>query len=140
MVISYKIAQYSVLEKYIIDNCNNKFFMDEYKNLDNLIYNSIKDEMSCFCRKICKLKTENTNLKTEINNLNNKIFSLKQEIEFYKRNISSNNLCILCDDNPREYTNIKCGHLCVCKNCSIRCENKCPICKNEGPFSRIYIS
>ena len=95
--------------------------------------------MYCINRKSKLLKTENRTLKTEINNLYNKIYNLTQEIEIYKKNISSKNLCIICDDQPREYANMNCGHLCACKSCADKCENKCPICKNAGRFSRIYI-
>ena len=40
--------------------------------------------------------------------------------------------CCVCLINVKKYACIPCGHLCLCGQCSIKIEKKCPICKNES--------
>ena len=41
-------------------------------------------------------------------------------------------------ENYKNYINISCGHLSVCKDCSQKIEKKCPLCKKDGKFIRVY--
>jgi len=39
--------------------------------------------------------------------------------------------CIICMDGPKAIVFIPCGHYSVCKVCSSKLENKCPICRSK---------
>ena len=71
---------------------------------------------------------------------NEKINELEKIVSVYKTLASPLTTCCVCTDNPKEYANIVCGHLCVCKTCSNKLQKKCPICKRSGNFIRIFFS
>lgn len=40
-------------------------------------------------------------------------------------------LCVVCQDAPREVVLLFCGHFCVCQACSTKINDKCPVCRQE---------
>jgi hypothetical protein len=48
--------------------------------------------------------------------------------------------CIICNENPANCTNAKCGHVILCYNCFSRCDN-CPICRSPvSQLIKLYVS
>ncbi len=46
--------------------------------------------------------------------------------------------CIACEENPSQYANPECGHMCLCETCSDKVD-RCPICRTYAQkFIRIY--
>ena len=137
----------------LIEHENNNCTINNLKNslnninpsnlnyLNNLISDVNKNGMFC-CqdRKTHQLKMEIKKLNKEIDKNKILIDNLKKDIEYFKSQCSSKNICAICNDNPREYANIQCGHLCACATCASKLENICPICKQLGSFKKIYVS
>jgi len=39
--------------------------------------------------------------------------------------------CFICMETPKNVVAVPCGHRAVCLECSIKCQNKCPICRQK---------
>lgn len=46
--------------------------------------------------------------------------------------------CVVCMTSPREYAPVPCGHLSLCHAC-VQLVSECPICRDQGAFTRIYL-
>lgn len=40
-------------------------------------------------------------------------------------------ICVACLQNPREVALFPCGHVCVCADCSLRIQERCPVCRES---------
>lgn len=55
-------------------------------------------------------------------------------------------LCCVCQDNVPNIIMVPCGHLCICKICLVKSENKsipinnCPICRKKASKMQVYLS
>ena len=135
------------------DNLNNLY----YNNLNNLnnLYDSDFDNLNNLCDSdfdnLCDLITIIKNCKITINIRENKIIKLQEQIinlkkeinQFYEQSTNSNTTektkCCVCLEQPSNFANNICGHLCLCSNCVNQVE-KCPICRQEGRFIKIISS
>ena len=128
-----------ILKASVRDFCK-KTLGEKRKKPYNLISDLNKNGMFC-CqnRKTHQLKMEIKKLNKEIDTNKILIDNLKKDIEYFKSQCSSKNICAICNDSPREYANIQCGHLCACATCASKLENICPICKQFGSFKKIYV-
>lgn len=44
-------------------------------------------------------------------------------------NLSENELCVACKENPKEIIILPCGHVCLCEDCSDHIQDLCPVCR-----------
>ena len=47
--------------------------------------------------------------------------------------------CVVCFVSKRTEIFTECGHIAVCSECGIQCDNKCPICRKPGPHKKFII-
>lgn len=55
-----------------------------------------------------------------------------QQRERIRRNIDGLHeaqICLACLSNPREVVLLPCGHVCVCADCSLLIQERCPVCR-----------
>ncbi|XP_026466075.1 mitochondrial E3 ubiquitin protein ligase 1-like, partial [Ctenocephalides felis] len=45
------------------------------------------------------------------------------------KNLSGDQLCIVCVHNPKEIILLPCGHVCLCEDCSTQITDACPVCR-----------
>lgn len=45
--------------------------------------------------------------------------------------LSDGQICVTCLQNPREVALFPCGHVCVCADCSLRIDERCPVCREQ---------
>lgn len=139
------------------DGDNNEYIYKKHKNRkknnnindnnkinDNLI-NYDKNKVDDILRTIViELEKENNkhiiNLKNKINKLEHDIVTLQKRLNAHQTTISVEQQCCVCMIQPKNHANTTCGHMSVCEYCSNRLDNKCPICKQDGIFIRIYSS
>lgn len=56
----------------------------------------------------------------------------------------SDDSCVICFENPKDHVLVKCGHICMCGQCS-RTVNSCPICRaqydpdSEFDVRKVYV-
>ena len=48
------------------------------------------------------------------------------------------NICTICFSETRDCVYINCGHLCACSNCCQVIGNKCPICRSDSAYIRVF--
>jgi len=50
-------------------------------------------------------------------------------------------ICLACLENPREVALFPCGHVCLCADCSLLIQEKCPVCReNVADIAPIFLS
>lgn len=87
----------------------------------------------------------------EKNIMYDKIYNLKKENKALKivhetkvhvnpEEINQKILCVVCISEIVSTIGKKCKHASCCKKCSIKLENKCPICRNNEGFESIYFN
>lgn len=152
------------LIKEIVNNFNNKndyndnYLNNLFNNLDNLFNNLDSD----YCNNLYDSDLDNFNNLFELINIiknciitinirENKIIKLQEQIINIKKEINKlyrinsnyytveKNKCCVCLEQPSNFANNVCGHLCLCSNCVSQIE-KCPICRQEGLFIKIISS
>ena len=151
--------------EYSVDDIKNNI-----NNLDNIPYNELKKiilqlikQLDLHVIKINNIKNnnvKNNNYNIVCNNYNElrknytdlnktytkKITQLKNQIkelenkELENKTQLSSNTCCVCLTETSNHANSKCGHLCVCEICSYHLDDKCPICRADGPFIKIICS
>ena len=150
--------------EYSVDDIKNNI-----NNLDNIPYNELKKiilqlikQLDLHVIKINNVKNnvknnnvKNNNYNIACNNYNElrknytdlnktytkKITQLKNKIkELEDKTQSTSNTCCVCLTETSNHANSKCGHLCVCETCSYHLDDKCPICRADGPFIKIICS
>ncbi|KAK9503558.1 hypothetical protein O3M35_010091 [Rhynocoris fuscipes] len=45
-------------------------------------------------------------------------------------NLSENERCVVCRENPKEIIILECGHVCICEDCSEGITKDCPVCRS----------
>jgi E3 ubiquitin-protein ligase MUL1 len=45
--------------------------------------------------------------------------------------LSDIQICTVCLVNPKEVILLNCGHVCVCADCCLKLNSKCPVCRSE---------
>ncbi len=65
---------------------------------------------------------------------------LTQQVTDLRESLTPDAICCICNEHPRTFVNIVCGHMCSCENCTNRLNNTCPICRTEGTFIRVIRS
>ena len=63
---------------------------------------------------------------------------LKEKINNYKAIIYPELICCVCYERPKEYINTQCGHKSVCFICCQKINDKCPLCKQDGNYIKVY--
>ncbi|XP_014244136.1 mitochondrial E3 ubiquitin protein ligase 1-like [Cimex lectularius] len=43
--------------------------------------------------------------------------------------LSENEKCVVCKENPKEIIILQCGHVCICEDCSEVIKTQCPVCR-----------
>ncbi|KAI8123418.1 Mitochondrial ubiquitin ligase activator of nfkb 1-A [Lucilia cuprina] len=46
-------------------------------------------------------------------------------------NLTSDQLCVVCNINPKEVIILPCGHVCICEDCSEKIKMTCPVCRGK---------
>ncbi|BES95839.1 E3 Ubiquitin ligase [Nesidiocoris tenuis] len=46
------------------------------------------------------------------------------------RELLESERCVVCQENPKEVIILRCGHVCICEDCSISITRDCPICRS----------
>lgn len=54
---------------------------------------------------------------------------LKERSKIDLEGLSECQTCTVCLVNPREVILLNCGHVCVCADCCVKLNQKCPICR-----------
>ena len=78
----------------------------------------------------------NNNIKT-IEILYRKISELEKKISEHEMMLHINNECVICMSQPINHANIECGHMSVCSTCSLKIQNRCPLCRTVGKYIHI---
>lgn len=55
---------------------------------------------------------------------------LKQRNEVDLEGLNEFQICTICLLNPREVILLNCGHVCVCADCCLKLNQKCPVCRS----------
>ena len=54
---------------------------------------------------------------------------------------SAGSICSICMDRPSVMVLVPCGHLCMCQECSLHAQQRCPICRTAvAHMVRTYVS
>lgn len=51
----------------------------------------------------------------------------RQRVRDYE--LREDQLCVVCRERPREIIILPCGHVCLCEDCSIDINERCPVCR-----------
>ena len=78
-------------------------------------------------------------LQIRANNLQIRLETLERQSNDFRESATPDELCCICNEEPRTFVNTSCGHMCSCQNCTSRL-NRCPICRAEGTFIRVIRS
>ena len=78
-------------------------------------------------------------LQIRANNLQIRVDTLERQADDFRESATQDELCCICNEEPRTFVNTSCGHMCSCQNCTSRLD-VCPICRAEGTFIRIIRS
>ncbi len=78
-------------------------------------------------------------LQNRANNLQTRIDTLERQTDDFRESAAPDELCCICNEEPRTFVNTSCGHMCSCQNCTSRLD-VCPICRAEGTFIRVIRS
>ena len=73
------------------------------------------------------------------NNLQIRVDTLERQADDFRESSAPDELCCICNEEPRTFVNTSCGHMCSCQNCTSRLDI-CPICRAEGTFIRVIRS
>ncbi|XP_037825517.1 mitochondrial E3 ubiquitin protein ligase 1 [Lucilia sericata] len=46
-------------------------------------------------------------------------------------NLTPDQLCVVCNINPKEVIILPCGHVCICEDCSEKIKMTCPVCRGK---------
>ncbi len=66
--------------------------------------------------------------------------TIVQMIEYKKKNnLEDTDRCIVCIEKERDYVYTACMHLSTCSDCTRKTEGKCPVCREESEYKRVYI-
>jgi len=115
--------------------------LNDLNYFKNLISSDNSNHMfSCLCKREKILSRENRELKRELNQIKTECKKLNTDLNFYKSHCHQNAICFICNDNPREYANVSCGHCIACNVCAPKLLEKCPICNTYGRFKKIIMS
>ena len=95
---------------------------------------------------------ETLNNNTDYNDIESDFIEKNKEyLNFDEKNLSIQEidyktaLCCICQVSDPNIIMVPCGHLCLCKNCIIRSEerskpiDKCPICRKNGSKMQVYL-
>ncbi len=93
---------------------------------------------------IIDLKDKIDELKQKIIGYETKVKNLEKQLEEALDESATTNYstCSICLTNKSDIAFIKCGHMCLCEDCSSHPKPfiTCPICRQCGPTIKIYIS
>jgi len=70
--------------------------------------------------------SELSNLSVKLENANMKVKKCMQEL---RRKEEEAKLCVICLEVPKTILMLPCGHKCLCSNCALPTNNRCPICR-----------
>ena len=120
-----------------VSNANNYNFNSDCDldniNIDidniNININKFNFVNNLQCKKILLLI-----MKEHIKKLENYIINIKN------KSSQGENKCCVCLTEVANQANINCGHLSVCETCSYQLGDKCPICRTEGRYIKIFKS
>ncbi len=56
-----------------------------------------------------------------------------------KNNLEDTDKCIVCFEKERNYFYITCMHLSCCYDCCSEIGGRCPLCRKESEYKRVYI-
>lgn len=116
-LITKILLKWLILSKFYIN-----FFFDE--NLNSFFKGTMKNLKILFLSTLSKSLIKNhkeLNVKN-IDDLNDKL------------------LCIVCFCNVVSMIGIKCKHLSCCISCSQKLQGKCPICRSNSGFEKIFLN
>lgn len=157
---NYLINYKNYYNKNLIKNSNNGARSVVVEQIQNLL-NSSENQLSTIIKNLLYLSM-NT-----IINLKDKIHELKQKVTCYETKVknlekqleealdetatTNYSTCSICLTNKSDIAFIKCGHMCLCEDCSTEIKIReeiynpnanitCPICRQYGPTIKIYIS
>ena len=85
------------------------------------------------------MRTNYDNLENHANNLQTRVDTLEGQVDDFRESATSDELCCICNEEPRTFVNTSCGHMCSCQNCTSRLD-RCPICRAQGTFIRVIRS
>jgi hypothetical protein len=134
------------------NNINNRNQNNSPNNIGHLLNRNIYRETLVNLADTCQLLQQqfevqlndlqeiNRNLTHEITHQQQEIADLSNQLVLLEETTTPEKLCSICLTRPRNYANIKCGHLCSCDHCVSHLENKCPICRQNGQFIKIIVS
>lgn len=73
------------------------------------------------------------NYKERVNNLKRQLVDVQQSVMRLSQQTAyaDHQICLVCQDAPREVVLLFCGHFCVCQACSRKINDKCPVCRSE---------
>ena len=77
--------------------------------------------------------------KQTIYDLDNENTVLKGKLQDHQDSISLDKHCVVCMSQPKDCVNITCHHMCVCQNCAVNLDNKCPMCRSVGVFLKVIL-
>ena len=117
---AYNEYDYSDNNYYNNNQYNNNYNDYYYNNYNSLSFQQHNKLMQKSSEKICELETTIS------------IMEKERDEEQQK--------CCVCLTEIPDRANVNCGHLCVCEVCSYHLNDKCPICRTEGPFMKIIKS
>lgn len=145
------------INKLIVENTklnnDNTFLKQENnmikKDLDASVAREYRlhDLMSITTLQIINHKTNIKNLSLILESKNEEITKLKTDIKKYKSKKDNEEdeeeedqmTCIICITNNRNMVFSKCKHMPCCLECSLKLENKCPICREKSIPFKIYM-
>jgi len=56
---------------------------------------------------------------------------LRQRSQIDTEGLSAIQICNVCLTNPKEVILLNCGHVCVCADCVLKLNSKCPVCRSH---------
>lgn len=113
------------------NNLNNIRTSNNVRTINENINNQNSILVNFFSLYIDPLKKKIESLKVENDKLNDRL-----------KSHNNSNMCAICLENQSEYIYIPCGHLCICSNCSDKCQTLnilyCPVCRGTGDKYKVY--
>ena len=67
----------------------------------------------------------------------NKLNDIEKQQEEIKEAKTTDNICCICMENPKQCVYVNCGHFCACLECCEQMDLQCPICRHYGKFVKL---
>ena len=153
---NYLINYNKLYKKNLIKNENNDSksvvnkIQNFFNNSENELSATVRNLFSLAIGTIIDLRDTIYELKQKLAMKETKVKNLEKQLEEALDKTSRNNVstCSICLTKESEVAFVRCGHMCVCEECSNEmklrencgpneCIN-CPICRTNGPTIRIW--